>query len=59
MNLTLTGNWTDQFVFYAINDNELDLQVWAENEFIYATEAEYNALPSSKNTDGKTYLIYQ
>ena len=58
MNLTLTPNWTDQFVFYAINNNELDLQVWAENEFIYVTQAEYDALPSTKNFDWKTYLIY-
>lgn len=59
MDLTLTANWTDQFVFYAVNSNELDLQMAAENEIIYVTQAEYNALPSSKNTDGKSYFIYE
>jgi hypothetical protein len=51
MDLTLTANGTDQFVFFAINDNELDLQMSAENEIVYVTQAEYNALPASKNTD--------
>lgn len=59
MDLTLTANWTDQFVFFAINDNELDLQMSAENEIVYVTQAEYNALPASKNTDGKSYFIYE
>jgi hypothetical protein len=31
----------------------------AENEIVYVTQAEYNALPASKNTDWKSYFIYE
>jgi hypothetical protein len=51
MDLTLTPNGTDQFVFYAVSSSELDLQMDAENEVMYITEEQYEALPSSKNCD--------
>ena len=31
---------------------------WGGSEIVYATQAEYNALPSSKLTDNKHYFIY-
>jgi hypothetical protein len=33
------------------------LQMDAENEVMYITEEQYEALPSSKNCDWRTYII--
>ena len=48
---TLTA-WTN----IQISNNVISATGWAE--IVYATQAEYNALPSSKLTDGKHYVIY-
>lgn len=59
VDLTLTSNGTDQFVFYAISDSELELQKEYDDENVFITQAQYNSLPSTKCTDGKTYFIYE
>jgi hypothetical protein len=37
----------------------LELQAMWERENVFVTQAQYDALPSTKNTDGKTYFIYE
>lgn len=48
---TLTA-WTN----IQISNNVISATWWSD--IVYATQAEYNALPSSKLTDGKHYVIY-
>ena len=40
-----------------IQNNVISATWWSD--IVYATQAEYNALPSSKLTDGKHYVIYK
>lgn len=58
MDLSLTPNWMDQFAFLAISDSQLDL-LFQDFENVYLTQVAYNALPSTKNTDWKSYFIIQ
>jgi hypothetical protein len=58
VDLSLTTNWTDQFIFYAISSNTLELQNnWTDIK--YVTESEYNNLPNSKLTNWISYFIYK
>ena len=59
VDLTLTANSTEQFVFYAVSSSALELQSDWGLENVFVTQAEYNALPSSKETNWKTYFIYE
>ena len=59
VDLNLTANGTDQFTFLATSSSALELQAMWERENVFVTQAQYDALPSSKNADGKTYFIYE
>jgi len=57
--LTLTPSGIDQFAFLATSSSTLELQRMWDRENVFVTQAQYNALPSSKTTDWKTYFIYE
>ena len=58
-NLELTANGTDQFTFLATSSSTLELQAMWERENVFVTQEQYDALPSTKNADWKTYFIYE
>lgn len=43
----------------SVNGQTGDVTISAWSEIVYCTQAEYDALPSSKLTDGKSYVIYE
>lgn len=56
VDLTLTPNMIDMFVFLCVNGS-LELQPLLNGlRSMFVTEAEYNALPASKLTDGNCYI---
>lgn len=57
--LTLTPSGTDQFVFLATSSSTLELQNDVDDEVRFVTQDEYNALPSTKGTDGRAYFIVE
>ena len=59
VNLTLTPSGIDQFVFLATSSSTLELQNDTDDEIRFVTQDEYNALPSTKITDGRTYFIVE
>ena len=59
VDLTLTPSGTDQFTFLATSSSALELQAMWERENVFVTQAQYDALPSTKNADWKTYFIYE
>lgn len=59
VDLTLTPNGTDQFVFFASSDTSVELQKDWDDENVFVTQEDYDALPSTKATDGKTYFIFE
>ena len=59
VDLTLTAWWTDQFIFFWTSSSTLELQRMWDRENVFITQADYDNLPSSKNTDWKTYFIYE
>ena len=59
VDLSLTAGWTDQFTFFGTSSSTLELQRQWERENVFVTQDEYDALPSTKCTDGKTYFIYE
>lgn len=57
VDLTLTPNAIDMFVFLGVNGS-LELQpLYNGLRSMFKTQAEYDALPASKNTDGNLYII--
>lgn len=57
VDLTLTPNAIDMFVFLGVNGS-LELQpLYNGLRSMFKTQAEYYALPASKNTDGNLYII--
>ena len=57
--LTLTPNGTDMFVFLATSSSTLELQNDVDDEVRFVTQDEYNALPATKETDGRAYFIVE
>jgi len=57
--LTLTPSGTDQFVFLATSSSTLELQNDVDDEVRFVTQDEYNALPATKETDGRAYFIVE
>ena len=57
--LTLTPSGTDQFVFLATSSSTLELQNDVDDEIRFVTQDEYNALPATKETDGRAYFIVE
>ena len=59
VDLTLTPSGTDQFTFLATSSSTLELQRMWDRENCFLTQTDYDNLPSSKCTDGKTYFIIE
>ena len=59
VDLTLTPSGIDQFVFLATSSSTLELQNDTDDEVKFVTQDEYNSLPSTKTTDGRTYFIVE
>ena len=59
VDLTLTPSGIDQFVFLATSSSTLELQNDTDDEVKFVTQDEYNSLPATKTTDGRTYFIVE
>lgn len=59
IDLTLTPSGTDQFVFLATSSSTLELQNDTDDEVKFVTQDQYNSLPATKATDGRTYFIVE
>ena len=59
VDLLLTANGVDQFTFYWTSSSTLELQKDYDKENVFLTQTEYDNLPATKCTDGKTYFIYE
>lgn len=57
--LTLTPDGTDMFIFLATSSSTLELQNDVDDEVRFVTQDEYNALPATKETDGRAYFIVE
>ena len=57
--LTLTPDGTDMFIFLATSSSTLELQNDVDDEIRFVTQEEYNALPATKETDGRAYFIVE